>query len=141
MPERNPIQNIEDKQRTLRDLRRVLRQPGALDLIQSIFREQHVGENGTYRPPSKAPLEKRGAVLSTGITEAVWTAASSLIGDFTRQEIAEALEKQHYSIASKHPEKAIGEALERLRAQERLTLVRAGRGGKLGVFRVNTGIN
>jgi hypothetical protein len=140
MPVRHPFQIVEEQISALHTLRKISRQPLALEAMRLIVLE-HYGLNGvangaTQKPANGRAPERRGAIWDTGITKAIEKILPTLQGEFSYNEVAEALEKDGYQIIATNARTAIGRVLRRLATRRKITLSRRGIAGEPSFYRL-----
>jgi hypothetical protein len=134
MPVRHPFQIVEEQISALHTLRKISRQPLALEAMRLIVVE-HYGLNGvangaTPKPTNGHTPKRRGAIWDTGITKAVEEVLPTLHGEFSYNEVAETLDKAGYQIVATNTRTAIGRVLRRLTARRRIVQIRRGVAGE-----------
>ena len=144
MPVRHPVQIIEEQISALHALRKIARQPLALEAMRLIIMEHYglgvANGNGTaaHRPVDRGGVKLRGAIWDTGITKALEKLLPTLQGDFTYTEVVDRLNEDGYQIMSTNPRTAVGRVLRRLTAKHKIIQVRRGIAGEPNVYRLAT---
>ena len=100
----------------------------AVEAVSTHGLDPHAGT----RPNS---FQRRGAVLTTGITEAVLAITPAMKGDVTAGAILRKLEQARFQFAAVDRKKTVSDALQRLHRAKKVVLVRKGVAGKGNVYR------
>ncbi len=102
-------------------------------LVETHFaRASHDPRDASARIPVPP---RRGAVLETGIKKAALAVVLASPADIGRDGVLRKLEREGFPFSAKDPEKAVGDALQRLSREDKIVKVIRGRGSKLNLYR------
>lgn len=95
-------------------------------------------EDRLQLPEEPTAAMRRGAIVPTGITDAVTKALPSLSGDFTHADVIQKLTRGGFKFAVKNKRHSVGRILRKFALQGKLMEVKKGVAGEFSVYRLVT---
>jgi hypothetical protein len=136
VPARNSFHILQEKERILAQLAKATRYRIGREYMRS-FVLDHYGIDDLMQkePDEEMPAARQGAVLRTGLREAIEKALGALHGDFTFLDVIKQLKEDKYPLAVKNPRTGVGHVLRKLLTEKVLIQVKKGVGGEPTVYR------